>query len=675
MQLSPNTLLHDRYLILELLGKGGMGAVYLSRDTALDQQVAVKINYNPQPESAEQFMREARLLASLRHPNLPRVFDYFVLDETQYLVMDYIPGEDLGTILEREGPQPLEKVLDWANQLTAALNYLHTQNPPVVHRDIKPANIKITPQNEVVLVDFGIAKASETAQVTSTGATGYTPGYAPPEQYGSARTGPYTDQYSLAATLYHLLSGHKPVDSVQRVLSQAVLTPINLLNPAIPPNVQAALEKALSLRPQDRFNNVNELNLTLHGKITAPTVRIQQPVIPPQEPASTVRKGLPGWIWAIAGVVLFLGAVVVIGGILLLRGFFTNSPEAKSSPTAPAAAMIQSTATETGMPTLAAASTQTPTAVPSQILEPSATITPEASPTTALLPLGGPGVIAFVSDRSPDGIQQIWTMHVFLDNTGRAYASEPEQLTFDPIEKSQPAWSPDGSQLLYSAPGTDGNGLDIWVVAADGSNPVNLTNRKGDDTDPSWSPDGKWIAFTNNGRLDGIRQIYLISPDGKETRRISYDLQEFSPDWTPDMKWLVFVITASSHEYLYMRAASNDFATPQPYDPAEIFGRLGMVADPEISPDGNWLAYTRVDGKQRRIFAAQFGTRGADIVKLTDLNNDREPAWSPDSRYLIFTSERDGNAEIYFMNANGQFQVNLTNHPGLDMQPAWQALP
>ncbi|HAY85236.1 MAG TPA: hypothetical protein DCY42_10040, partial [Chloroflexi bacterium] len=214
MELNAGFTLKNRYVIKNQLGRGGMGAVYLAEDTALDQLVAVKSNLNSSQQSQRQFEIEARLLAKLRHPNLPLVFDHFILEDIQYLVMDYIPGEDLSQKLKKDGPQPVYKVLEWADQISSALTFLHSQDPPVIHRDIKPANLKIQPDGKIVLVDFGIAKAS--IGDTTVGARGYSPGFAPPEQYGEAVTGPFSDQYSLAATLYNLLTGNPPPESVDR---------------------------------------------------------------------------------------------------------------------------------------------------------------------------------------------------------------------------------------------------------------------------------------------------------------------------------------------------------------------------------------------------------------------------------------------------------------------------
>ena len=200
-----------------------MGMVYLAEDTSLDRQVAVKENYGIGEDSANQFLQEARLLAALHHSHLPRVTDYFIEGPLQYLVMDYLPGDDGRPFLSVKAASRLTKVLDWTKQLVDAMAYMHLQSPPVTHRDIKPANIRLREDGSAVLVDFGIAKAAESAQKTNTGAMGYTPGFAPPEQVGGGRTGPFSDQFSLSATIYTLLTGSRPVESIKRVLENEPL--------------------------------------------------------------------------------------------------------------------------------------------------------------------------------------------------------------------------------------------------------------------------------------------------------------------------------------------------------------------------------------------------------------------------------------------------------------------
>src|SRR6185436_5016853 len=199
MPLETGSLLNGRYRIDRILGQGGMGAVYLATDESLGIPCAVKENLSLSPESERLFRREATLLASLRHPNLPRVTNHFVLGDEQYLVMDFVEGEDLKERLAREGSLPEADIIQWATQICDALTYLHSLNPPIIHRDIKPANIKLTSSGEALLVDFGIAKASDPSQKTATASVALTPGFAPPEQYGLGRTAPATDQYALAA--------------------------------------------------------------------------------------------------------------------------------------------------------------------------------------------------------------------------------------------------------------------------------------------------------------------------------------------------------------------------------------------------------------------------------------------------------------------------------------------
>src|SRR5215208_5457505 len=218
--LQPNTLLQGRYLILDQIGRGGMGAVYKATDTRLRSTIALKETLVGGEMLLKAFEREAQLLAGLRHPALPRVSDHFIDESGQFLVMEFIPGDDLATLLLKRGsPFPFGDVLRWGDQLLDALDYLHSRQPPVIHRDIKPQNAKLTDRGEIILLDFGLAKgaAAQMSRVTSTGSIfGYTPHYAPLEQIQGAGTGARSDLYSLAATLHHLLAGSPPPDALTR---------------------------------------------------------------------------------------------------------------------------------------------------------------------------------------------------------------------------------------------------------------------------------------------------------------------------------------------------------------------------------------------------------------------------------------------------------------------------
>ncbi|HXG68714.1 MAG TPA: protein kinase [Blastocatellia bacterium] len=254
--LASNTILQNRYQIIRPIGKGGMGAVYLAKDQRLGNTVALKQTFFDDDMLLRAFEREARLLASLRHPALPRVSDHFSEESGQFLVMEFIPGADLGERLQNRGSAfPPHEVLAWADQLLDALDYLHSQEPPIIHRDIKPQNLKLTERNQIILLDFGLAKGQPSAHGTlATGNRsifGYTPDYAPLEQIKAEGTSARSDLYSLAATLYHLMTGVTPPGALARVSAIASgqpdpLRPAHELNPQIPQAVSSVLAWAMA---------------------------------------------------------------------------------------------------------------------------------------------------------------------------------------------------------------------------------------------------------------------------------------------------------------------------------------------------------------------------------------------------------------------------------------------
>lgn len=254
--LHPGSLIFERYQIVRLIGRGGMGAVYEAVDRRLRNTVALKQMLGDAPENAEAFEREARLLAALRHPALPKVIDYFRDGTGRYLVMEFFPGADLAALLARHGgPFPVAEALAWADQVLAALEYLHTHEPPVLHRDIKPQNLKLTAEGQVVLLDFGLAKSIGPG--ASQSLFGYTLHYAPLEQIQGSGTDARSDLYALAATLHHLLTDRVPVSAPARAEALLAgradpLPPVHLVNRQAPPEVSEVLGKALALQREER---------------------------------------------------------------------------------------------------------------------------------------------------------------------------------------------------------------------------------------------------------------------------------------------------------------------------------------------------------------------------------------------------------------------------------------
>jgi serine/threonine protein kinase len=286
--LKTGMVLVERYRIVRELGRGGFGAVYRAWDSRLNKAVAVKENLETMPEAQRQFTREATVLANLSHPNLPRVTDHFTIpNQGQYLVMDYIEGEDLATRLKREGKVSLEQALGWINQVLDALVYLHTRKPAVIHRDIKPANIRIAPTTgtgpgRAVLVDFGLVKVTGPQSQTTIGARAVTPGFAPPEQYGRGHTDERTDIYALAATLYMLLTSQHPPDSVQR-LAGSPLLPVHQFTPDLPVQVSQVIARAMALDADQRYQTAAEFKAALEESTkTAPRPLLVNPLPAPQ---------------------------------------------------------------------------------------------------------------------------------------------------------------------------------------------------------------------------------------------------------------------------------------------------------------------------------------------------------------------------------------------------------
>ncbi|HKR02730.1 MAG TPA: protein kinase [Pyrinomonadaceae bacterium] len=270
--LAPNTVLQNRYQVIRSIGHGGMGAVYLARDQRLGHTVALKETFFTEERMRKAFEREARLLAHLRHPALPKVTDHFDEDGGQFIVMEFISGDDLEMLLAQRGePFPVAQVLAWGDELLKALDYLHNQDPPILHRDIKPANLKLTPQGEIILLDFGLAKgtAGQTSSVmTSRSVFGFTPNFAPLEQIQGTGTGPRSDLYSLAATLYYLMTGAIPPDALTRITEVANGQPDPLraaddVNPQIPQAVAEILMKTLAHNRDHRPQSARELRRLL----------------------------------------------------------------------------------------------------------------------------------------------------------------------------------------------------------------------------------------------------------------------------------------------------------------------------------------------------------------------------------------------------------------------------
>jgi serine/threonine-protein kinase len=376
--LPPGTILKERYKIIELVGRGGMGATYRAEDLRLAGRICAVKEALPDPEappeeleqSRDQFYKEASTLARLDHPNLPKVSDFFLDNDRDYLVMDFVPGHDLQELLRnalRDGHPLAEKqVLNWAAQLCDALEYMHTQDPPVLHRDIKPGNIKITPSGTIKLVDFGLVKVlmpDDQRTITVAQARG-TVQYTPLEQYGgdSRHTDARSDIYSLGATLYHLLTGQPPVDAKERFLRPNSLASLRKLNPAISPQTDRAILWSLGMHPDER----------------PPTIAVLRQELLAPSPVSRTLARLLDEERPLAQFVRVNRGVLAVVGLLLLSATLITARPAMLPPPSPTPTVTVVAPTVTVRPQ--------PTATPRP--QPSPTLSPTPRPSATPSPRG-----------------------------------------------------------------------------------------------------------------------------------------------------------------------------------------------------------------------------------------------------------------------------------------------
>ncbi|RPI94543.1 MAG: serine/threonine-protein kinase [Chloroflexi bacterium] len=728
MTLERGALLHKRYRIVEILGQGGMGSVYRAVDENLGVDVAVKENLFTTDEYARQFRLEAVILANLRHPNLPRVTDHFVIgDQGQYLVMDYIEGEDLRQRMERVGNITEDDAILIGAAICDALAYLHTRKPPILHRDLKPGNVKITPDGHIFLVDFGLAKVLHGSQATTTGARAMTPGYSPPEQYGTARTDPRTDIYSLGATLYAALSGIIPEDGLARAMENTQLTPLRKRNSKVPRRLASSIEKAMGIDPADRFQDAEEFKRALLGSQTKtphlPGEYVVEPAPPdPEEvgrpnalerasapiperksgkskeviaeaelpvfkPKRKKRKGRRALSFFL--LVLFLLSLTMVAAVRFLPQFVPAQMMTVLSPLneinlpflpRPNTPTSLPAATQTLAPTdaptdtlIAAAPTATATLSPTETPEPTLEITATADSTAlpVVTPMGGgSGEIVFASSRA--GVPQLYLSKI--DGTDQVQITEMEQGA------CQPSWSPDGQQLVFISPclgrgefnDTIYNESSLYVVNADGTGVQALTSVPGSDFDPAWSPDGTQIAFTSV--RDGFRQIYSLDVETQAITLLTNtdrSMESSQPAWSLDGKRIAYTVQrVGTYQVWAMDAATGQESVQLARSGQDLWDFL-----PVWSPDGTTIFFSqrRLGPFRPWLMKVIYQDLSQDPRKLDFPTPIEDLSFSPDGLWMVFEGmDGSGNRDIYYMTLAGSGRTRLTTDSKIDFDPAWR---
>jgi serine/threonine protein kinase len=647
MTLERGAFLYNRYRIIEILGQGGMGSIYRAVDDNLGVEVAVKENLFTTEEYARQFRREAIILASLKHPNLPRVSDHFVIDgQGQYLVMDYIEGEDLRERMDRVPFISEEEAIVVGVAICDAMSYMHSQRPPVLHRDIKPGNVRIAPNGHIFLVDFGLAKIVQGGQQTATGARAMTPGYSPPEQYGAARTDHRSDVFSLGATLYAALTGTIPEDSLARTMEQSELTPVRKRNPKVSRRLASAVEKALSVHPDDRFQTSDELKQALlsargitlrrfaeQGTLPPAALNEDDPAFddtspfnePPQVispamdddssplPVSTpippdpIREDLDldafskkrsrrrrgrGCLLTL----LLLITLIVLGGVLAFT-VFPDLPNQLFRMYPPVAAFFTTPTFEVNEPPTTPVMDEISTA--SNV---TATSTQEVSPGTDM--------------PTPTPTQE---------PTATLTPEPTETQTQTPT--LEPSATPIGGGYGQIAFASTRTGLpQIWMMNADGSDKRQITDMQQGACQPSWSPDGLQVVFISP--CDNHREVYTRSS--------------------------LFIINTD-----------GSGLTPLPTVGGGDYG-------PAWSPEGDKIAFTSLRNQGTpSIYMLYLEDRSVELI-MDSVRWDLQPSWSADGKQIIYISTQNGPYQVWVMSADGTSSQRFSSSGGKkNTYPVW----
>jgi len=706
--LDPGTTLGP-YRIERELGRGGMGIVFLARDTRLDRAVAIKAlpdHLTNDPDRLARFEREAKTLATLNHPNIAAIYGLEVLDGNRFLILEYVDGPTLADRIET-GAVPLDDALDIAEQIAMGLEAAHDAG--IVHRDLKPGNIKIAPNGKVKILDFGLAKSSASSPSSSVAHTVQTqsptvsvhpvhsptiPGaimgtapYMSPEQARGKAVDKRSDIWSFGVVLYEMLTGTNPfhgetaTDSIGAILHRDV--DLSALPRETPPSIRHVIARCLQRDKSLRYHDIADAALDLRAKLEAPA----------STPGHRLLHTQP----------IAMAIVLFAMGLGLGRLIFERPSHPTIAAPGGAGPLVLTKVTD------ASGLKQWPALSPD-----GSTVyyVRDTNGTNAILSqrVGGFNTTAMTQDASggsrmpavsPDGQNIVFQSDrdgggLFLMG---ATGESPRRITNEGFD---PEWDAGGRSIVYATEGVfDPLSRNTISCLKRYSLDTNATTTlfKGDAVEPACSPNGRWVAYWRIGQ-GGVRDLFIISATGGDPIQITDDpATDWNPTWSNDGRFLMFLSDRSGTGDVW-RIPIDD-ATGHPTGPAEpvttganptafalarTTGRLVYTAghelqsfrrldlDPKtyepigtprtimetttgfsygaISPDCSRIAYAAVVGTSEDIFSARID--GSDRRRLTDdAYKDRGPIWMKDGKSLLFFSDRSGVYNLWSIDADG----------------------
>lgn len=718
------SILSNRYLLQDELGTGGMSTVYRAIDLRTGGYVAVKIPHAfliRDPQFLQRLKREAQIAATIQSTRIARVTDVSEHENTHYIVMECVEGESLSELLAHEGALPPVRALQIALEIARAIDAAHARG--VVHRDLKPQNIRMIPDGDVKVLDFGIARMEGKAALTTASLFLGTPDYAAPER--SEGTGDIrSDIYSLGVVLYEMLCGKLPFSGSTpwTVMRMHTAEPPPPLPDDIPPVAAEIVERCLEKSPADRFQTPRDLvdalqaairaldieELTASSTASIPAAMLQTEVRPAADvepgshqslaqpvaatpptvagsiPTATAAPGRRLPLLPILGGVATVAVLAILAIVLLPRGGGSDSGATEEQQAGTGQGTVVSGPTLSIMQPSDGTQVSGPVAVQLDVtgvnLKAPVEADPEGrhihyfldvDPATVLvpgqpIPTGQANIVHTANanhtflDLAP-GEHSVWAVVTGNDHVPLT-PNVQGKVSFTAVpDPLVGARSGDNAPIVYQSL-IDGK----WRIAVkDGLNGEarRLTGGDANDFNPAFSPDGSRIAF--NSDRDGSHNIYTMNLDGSDIKRITDGASnDRSPAYAPDGSMIVFQSDRDGgREHLWAVPVNGG-------EPRQITRGAQNNTAPNWSRDGTRIVYqSDAGGGVTHIFTVD--ARGGSPRQLTDgMARDNRPVWSPDGKQIAFTRFENNQWNIYVMNADGSDIRKLTEGT-FNINPSW----
>jgi eukaryotic-like serine/threonine-protein kinase len=717
----------SHYQILSLLGAGGMGQVYLARDTRLHRKVALKLlpaEFTRDAERVHRFEQEAQAASALNHPNILTIFDIGQptdeITSPHFIATEYVEGQTLRQLLQ-DGPLASPQVIEIAIQLADALSASHAVG--IIHRDMKPENVMLRTDGYVKVLDFGLAKLIEQRQVslvTDPGKVMGTISYMSPEQALGQTVDHRTDIFSLGIVLYELLSGLQPFkgDSDAATYNAILnLSPLPVTNsqPDLPNEWRWIIERMLEKKPEQRFQTAADLKTALKtlkhdsgsGAIPKVSGTTSQPLRPPARrswiPKAVIAAGA-GVVLAVAGYLVWSASKPANAPALRAANFtqLTRKPGQEIYPSlSPDGKLLLYADAEAGNWDiyLQRVSGTTPINLTrdSAVKDSQPAFSPDGEQIAFRSDRDGGGIFIMGATGenvrrligqghnpawSPDGQEIAFSKGSFARPSERGNYPSPLQVVkvasgetrqVTEMDAVQPNWSPHGDRIAYWGI-LNGGQRDIWTVGAQGGEPVAVTSDPALDWNPIWSPDGRYLYFASD--RGGSMNLWRVPIDEASGKLLGAP----EPVTTPATYCGYINFSRDGRHLAYAQVVDQVNVQQIGFDPVKgkiesnpvwITRGSRIATDPDLSPDGEWVVFGATGDKQEDLFVVR--RDGTGLRQITnDKHKDRAPRWSPDGQQIVFFSDRSGPYEYWLINpdGNGLRQFSQISGPGAQT-PLW----